>query len=262
MKGLTVTSVVTFCLYGVGNSFFVPSNVEMQRARSIEMQGYRDQLQAARQAKGLTTVPQSVPEPSSSPRSEAHVVPSATVTSSSSSSNGLPFSDEMYEEIKFCIGQLTKRIKSKESLSPADISSLERSVHAIIADAREGGGLPPAPTAAISTPTPASSPEIVGIPQEPSSRFKAPATRSPLADGHLARARANAEKEGNTFSELAGDSSWVVPGMEEMNTEEYYKAVNARIQLVKEKRKNVGEAIGGQSVDNYFDKLNAANRSN
>jgi len=49
--------------------------------------------------------------------------------------------------------------------------------------------------------------------------------------------------------------------METMTTEEYYKEINNRNTQLKNARKSTGERIGSQSVENYFAKLNAANRT-
>lgn len=70
-----------------------------------------------------------------------------------------------------------------------------------------------------------------------------------------ARDSSDAE-EGNVYaSEFKGKSSWDVPGMETMDTEEYFKAVNDRIHQLKNKRKSEGEKIGAQAVEGYFDHL-------
>ena len=39
-------------------------------------------------------------------------------------------------------------------------------------------------------------------------------------------------------------SSWVIPGMESMNQEEYYSALNKRIADMKQKRAEAGEVTG------------------
>ena len=70
-----------------------------------------------------------------------------------------------------------------------------------------------------------------------------------------ARGSSNAEGDNVYASEFNGKSSWDVPGMETMDTEEYFKAVNNRIHQLKNKRKSEGEKIGAQAVEGYFDHL-------
>jgi hypothetical protein len=56
--------------------------------------------------------------------------------------NGLPFSDEMYDHLKFVIGKLSTRMKDGVPLSQADLTKFELSCDAIIRDAKKPLGLP------------------------------------------------------------------------------------------------------------------------
>ena len=51
-------------------------------------------------------------------------------------SNGLPFSDEMYNHLKFAIEKISGRMKSPKTLTPEEFRKLEASIMAIIRDAK------------------------------------------------------------------------------------------------------------------------------
>lgn len=56
-----------------------------------------------------------------------------------SNGNGLPFSDEMYDHLKFVIGKLSARMRTPRPMSVGEFQTFEDSVHAIINDAINTG---------------------------------------------------------------------------------------------------------------------------
>ena len=51
------------------------------------------------------------------------------------SDNDLPFSDELYDHLKYTIEKISARMKSPKILSVEEVKKLELSIHAIIKDA-------------------------------------------------------------------------------------------------------------------------------
>jgi hypothetical protein len=49
-------------------------------------------------------------------------------------SDGLPFSDEIYEQMKYIIEKLTRKIKDDESLTQEELTKLSSAVETVIAD--------------------------------------------------------------------------------------------------------------------------------
>jgi len=136
-----------------------------------------------------------------------------------------PFDDDMYSHMTSAINTITKRMKKNgERLSPQDLDELDEAIRYIVADARQGVGLP-----LFATLAPTHDPE---------------------------------DENKNHFSEFNGQSSWVIPGMDDLSTEDYYQAVNKRIGVIKEKRKANGDPVGPQTVAEYERHLNTQGRRN
>jgi len=133
------------------------------------------------------------------------------------------FSDEMYDNLNDMIKMLSNRMKSDRALSTDALAKLERTMQAIIMDARSEGAVSSVPSA-------------------------------PVSSGQESPRQLRADNP--YLNEFRGKSTWDVPGMETMSTEEYYKAVNARIRRVKNVRVGKAEPLGPQSVDDYFATLN------
>jgi hypothetical protein len=55
------------------------------------------------------------------------------------STGGLPFNDAQYDDLKYIIEKLTRKIKSDVSLTPEELIKFENAVEAVIADAGVGG---------------------------------------------------------------------------------------------------------------------------
>jgi hypothetical protein len=135
----------------------------------------------------------------------------------------------MYEHLKFTIEKLTARMKSPKVLSPADMRKLEVSIEAIIKDARG--------ESQATTERPVSSPTAVEV-----SRSTSP----PMPQQQQQPPRQKQTQEEQDAPSHASASSWIIPGMETMSSEEYYKALNKRIADVKAAKRASGEVVGGR----------------
>lgn len=143
--------------------------------------------------------------------------------SSNTNDNGLPFTDEMYDHLKYVISTLTGRMKSNQSLSHQELQRFLQSVDAIIKDA---------------------------IPSM-ESEYEDEEGVDQLTNNNQLTTENN-----NQFSNFGGTSSWVIPGMENMSTEEYYAAVNQRLHSIRNQRKQDPSYSRMVSQD-YFNSLNS-----
>lgn len=207
-----------------------------------------------------------------------------------SSSNGLPFSDEIYDDIKYVAEKLSGRMKSGKALSSAEVVRFKIAAEAIIKDSSkysrknnninnrinyqnkqnddsdsddafqipvwdDGDDNDDADNRSISNTS-----SVVDIKQSSSSS-------SSSAPSHYLYDRKAEDKDkyvgdkgdltdpNHPFNEIAGNqSTWNVPGSDNMTTEEYYKAINNRIKVMKEKRKELG-LFDRDSAKNYLDSL-------
>jgi hypothetical protein len=109
---------------------------------SAQPDSYREALERAKAAK-LQQGGKVIPPPAAPVRPTAVVATPATpvvssVSSSSSSieaDNGLPFSDDMYDHLKFVIGKLSARMKSDTPLTRDELARFQNSCENIIQDA-------------------------------------------------------------------------------------------------------------------------------
>jgi len=167
--------------------------------------------------------------------------------------NGLPFSDAIYDEMKFVISKLSDRLKYKLVLSQKDFERFEASVLSILRDARRKAGLPvtpSTPTIARATASPSAlftPPQVTQMPQSSSSTSMTTiTTTSPKKAG---------VKSDEAFNSLKGKSStWHVEGMDNMSTEEYYDALNKRNSAVRAQLK-ITSGSERNSGDKYLDSL-------
>ena len=111
---------------------------------SAQPDSYREALNRAKAAKlqqgGQVVQPKVAPvRPTAVAAPVPPVVSSAASSSSSSSSavanDGLPFSDDMYDHLKFVIGKLSARMKSDTPLTRDELSRFQNSCENIIQDA-------------------------------------------------------------------------------------------------------------------------------
>ena len=78
----------------------------------------------------------STPPPVAASRPTAAATSTATATKKSpvKNSNGLPFSDELYEHMKFVVTKLTGRMKAGQPLSQEEFARFQSSVQSILSD--------------------------------------------------------------------------------------------------------------------------------
>ena len=181
---------------------------------------------------------------------------------------GLPFTDDMYQYMTFSIKTLSDRMKTGEPLTKEEVDKLQTAILSLIMDAKAGANMPietnmpdksnNIPLMAVDETTLDSSTSTSSFPQDLIMDISDKSHATYLDQNHNLH---NANDERTPFDDVFdGANSWRVPGMETMDTEEYYKAVNSRVKAIKEKRQQKGDLIGQQSVDDYFDHLNASGR--
>ena len=247
---------------------------------------YQDRLQRARVEAGMPQAPMA-PKPAA----PAYVPPLEAPMPSMAKGNpsGLPFSDEMYSKLKFVIEKLSGRMKSEAALSWEELEQFKSDVDHIILDANIpnvafvrrkndaalGFPAPPAaPThqAQVRPPSPQANPQVryskpvspraIVLDEDEDTDFE-----DEISDENLSAVQVRGGESGvpeqipEWMGDLAGtQSSWNVPGMKNMNTEEYYKAVNQRLTNMKALRKQLGEVSPDPGGD-YIAQLNKRNRS-
>lgn len=179
-------------------------------------------------------------------------------------SNGLPFSDKMYDELKYVIAKLTLRMKSDTPLPAEDIKKFRASVNAIIADL--GIDAPPAsvaaPVASAAAPRQPASKSPAFNPMRATSETVAPPKRStsapeasidPMFMPGSGPKSTEAPDPNSAFSPLHGlSNTWQIEGMDQMSTEEYYQKINERNTQMKQMRKAKGEPYGSAATEDYF----------
>ena len=106
----------------------------------LRMASYEEMLAQARAARGARkVVSKSIPPPVSPQPVAPQAVTRSKVmsTPAKTSGSGLPFSDEIYGHLKFCLEKLAARMKSDRPLSSGDLQRFKVAVDAIIADLDE-----------------------------------------------------------------------------------------------------------------------------
>lgn len=135
-------------------------------------------------------------------------------------SASITFSDEMYEHLKIIISKLTAKIKHDISLSPQELISLKRSIDAVISEA-QGVGLPS---------------------HRLSSKISTSVQSAALKSSILPLGKESTLNSLNPFEGFSDlRSTWNVPGMDDMTTDQYYSALNDRNRRIQEARKESGD---------------------
>ena len=240
------------------------------RRPGLRMAGYEEMLAQARAARaakraspGPKTAPRAVTSASSSnaPRPVTRADPSPAAPVRSQTSSGLPFSDEMYGHLKFCLEKLAARMKSDRPLSSSDLRRFRESVEAIIADLNTDEVM----TASSGASGKASAPKAKHSPQSsPGSKRQSVivADDALYEPGEEPAGYYGPPDEDSPFSLFHGTrSTWAIQGMEKMDSETYYRKINERNTAIKQMRKERGERIGAQSTEEYFDFLAKKNRN-
>ena len=239
---------------------------------------YQEMLRKAQENRGVP------PSSLQQQQQQAEKAPlEAPIPSLTGNRNGLPFSDEVYDHLKFAIEKLSARIKSDTALTPQELDRLKLSVDRIILDAN-------IPNVAFASSSSSSNDEAKDAVSEPRARFPAAQFTDPDEEdggmndddeevgadnsvvegleGYSTPDAANkffnqpADKElPEWLSDMAGTKSgWNVPGMDKMSTEEYYRNVNSRLTTMKNKRMSSG-VYEHEATAGYLDSLNSKNRS-
>lgn len=189
---------------------------------------------------------------------------------------GLPFSDALYDDLKFVISKLSARMKSDTALSKSDLERFKKSVNSIIKDSKKHQKSSNSPGSAAK----ASFLSLDDDNYNDNDEEGGPMGGYDLSQGIMERQQGNHESSisaqaggasiASSASSASNDpfrlfrgsvSTWDVPGSEDMSTEEFYAAVNQRISSVKETLKN---SIGTDynPSNNYEEQLNSMNRAN
>ena len=237
----------------------------------LRMASYEEMLAQARAARGAR---RAVPKAASSPADPQPIAPQPVTRSKAetapakASSSGLPFSDELYGHLKFCLEKLAARMKSDQPLSSGDLQRFRVAVNAIIEDLNAGGEGSIAPKVEMMT-APVISKVKENIPSEkrpsPPSIGKAPKEGSAVVVYEPGEEPAGyygpPDKESPFSLFHGGRSTWAIEGMDKMDAETYYQKINERNTAIKQMRKQRGERIGSQSSEEYFEFLAKKNRS-
>ena len=256
-------AVLLLVLYGGVSSYSILKGKAYKGKRQdMNLFGYKDMLAAAQSNRGKSPqrqqrVQEQVPQEQIAARPE-----DSQQKRQATNPNGLPFDDEMYDNLKFTIDKITQRMKSPKVLTPSDISKLDSAIRAIIADSQ--GTAPPIPSIPTSTtprqqiqqqasPPPSSplpptqgnilsfQPEVVRGPDRGDGlKASSPGTSWTAEQGQWSKqlkenAAAAADDVDLDEEELdvGRAASWNIPGMETMTKDEYYAAINKRVAKAK-----------------------------
>jgi hypothetical protein len=176
---------------------------------------YLEKLEQARREKlgqsGLTnTATSSPPVPKVSPPVQQRVVEQVKIpppeASNNVADNGLPFSDEIYDHMKYVINSISQRMKSDHPFSVAEVNKIKQSLDAILKDAlRDSRGN----TQDDYSPD-QMNPSHEGGPRE---GFDAGGSSSYVSSSDMMQTSSSppSELDGNPFKVFQG-SSWNIPG--------------------------------------------------
>ena len=167
-------------------------------------------------------------------------------------------------------GKLSSRMKSDKPLTPDELKSFKNSCTEIIRDAKTVLAKAPEKSAPASrTVAPAATEPVlefqnVGARRDGKDRVHKPPVEKrvtqkesefviyEMGEGPTSDERPDPNSE---FSALHGlKNTWEMPGMDNMTTDEYYAAINARIVSMKNKRKQT-PGNSNTMVNDYFESL-------
>lgn len=235
--------------------FYVQNAAKRRSSTCVSSQAgmagsYQQMLQRAKSGDGAPAAP--VTARSTIQQQEPPL--EAPIPSLKGNPNGLPFSDEVYEHLRFAIEKISGRMKSDKALSWEDIGKLKASIDRIVLDAH-------IPNVAVVTRSTAPAP----MKQSAVSSFDDDADEISAVNSAKTYGQPKADNTGEAIPGWMGDmagkgSSWNVPGMQNMDIEQYYAAINQRITDMKNKRKAAGE-WDPEPGGSYLDSINKRNRS-
>jgi len=164
--------------------------------------------------------------------------------------SGLPFSDKLYDDLKFVISKISARMKSESAMSKDELDRFKKSVDSIIKDSKKGSNSIPS----------SSLPRVTNFYDE---EEEAPEVDYDLSEGIAESVSSSGKPRGEAtpFGAFHGSvSTWDIPDSDNMNTQEFYAAVNNRIANVKQTlRTTIGTDYN--PANNYEETLNSMNRN-
>ena len=167
-------------------------------------------------------------------------------------------------------------MKSSVQLTPQELEMFKVSCNEIIRDAKTALASPEVKPKATPVPVRVPEPEVMEVEVMPAFKnvearrdgrdvvHKPPAMKRPTPKESsfeiFAAGEGPASEEkpdpNSPFADLHGlSNTWQMPGMDNMTTDEYYAAINKRIQDMKNKRKAAPGFNSATMVSDYFDSL-------
>lgn len=170
----------------------------------------------------------------------------------------LPFTDDMYDHLKYVIGSLTARMKSEKPLTSDQMKRFKDSIDAIILDSKDDDD----DNSQNNNFDDDSSNSFYSDDEEidNSNNYEA---EEPVTNAitYTQKAAAAKDLEGNPFTQFRG-STWNFDNMEDMSTVEYYDALNKRLADMKQKKLEAYERDElNNPSESYFDTLAKKNRN-
>jgi hypothetical protein len=168
----------------------------------------------------------------------------------------LPFTDEMYDHLKYVIGALTARMKSEKPLTESELKRFKGSIDAIILDSKEDS---------YQNDTYDNSDDsnsFYNENEDDSINYEQEETSNTNTNTNTLKASASTTETigDNPFSQFRG-STWNFDNMEDMSTEEYYDALNERLAAMKKRKLEVYERDElNNPSESYFENLSRKNR--
>jgi len=220
---------------------------------------YQQMLQRAKSGGSPPAPPVQQPPRVQQQQQQSPLAPAETpIPSLRGNPGGLPFNDEMYDELKYAIEKLTGRMKNDVPLTWEEVKRFKVAVDRIIIDAN-------IPNVAFAKPQAQAQPAREGANGPVVSSFEDDEAEEVGAGNQMQESWAQNKKaeEDNIPSwlgDLAGKkSSWNVDGMSTMDTEQYYKEINNRLSNMKAKRKEMG-VYEPDPTGSYLEDLNKRGR--
>lgn len=217
------------------SAFYHESGLKVRQPLKLSM-SYEKMLEQARLRKQQGSQPNAAPVPVA-PRQEVErraPVSKPQSVQVSSDSGDAPFSDDMYEHLKFVISKLTNKIKSDVSLTESELTRFEESVDAILADA--------------------TGESISSVRKQSTTIIESPSTVSSIPIPSPTSREVNEKPDTDSFSAFYGlGNTWNVEGMEDMTKEEYYEALNKRNAKIRAARR--AETGRPMQTDDYLKSL-------
>ena len=220
---VSASIILAFCvLIGAAVGFQQCRTSQIRCFRGTRLSSYAEQLRRAKEARSGGGAGQAESS-AASYQPPAPIPQSNSAPGAAQQNSDTPFSDDVYEHLSFVISKLSGRMKNSESLNGNDLQKFMNSVDAIIADMQPMGSVPATEKGA----------------------------RRPITEAD----------PNSPFAPLHGmGNTWQVKGMEQMSTEEYFDEVYRRMAVMKEKRSQE-EGYSREAARDYFDSINAKNRS-